>query len=61
MSVLKFACYFLAEKPSFLVVNISPDAYVKELLNAIRVQIELEFKGQHFNDLYFFKASLFFI
>ena len=61
MSVLKFACYFLAELPSFLVVNISPDAYVEELLEAIRVQIKFEDEKVNINDLHFFKASLFFI
>ena len=61
VKTMKFACYFLAEKPSFLVVNISSDAYVSELLEAICAEIEFADKKANVDDLHFFKASLFFI
>ena len=61
MSVWKFACYLLGEKPRFLVVNLSSDAYVSELLEAICVEIEFADKKVNIDDLHFSKASLFFI
>ena len=56
-----FACYFLGEKPHFLAVNIRPDAYVEELLQAIHLNLEFDGKKANINDLHFFKASLFLI
>src|SRR5882724_2815368 len=59
--LFKFACYFPAEEPLFLPINIELDAWVAELLKAI--QLELQSLGREVSrkDLRLFKVNLFFL
>ena len=59
--LFKFACYFPAEEPLFIPINIESDAWTVELLDAI--QMELKSLGQDVRrtDLQLFKVNLFFL
>jgi hypothetical protein len=59
--LFKFACYFPAETPLFIVINIESDAWMVELLEAI--QMELQSLGREVSrtDLRLFKVSMFFL
>jgi hypothetical protein len=57
--LFKFACYFPAEKPLFIPINIESDAWVTELLEEI--QLELQSLGRDISrtDLRLFKVNFF--
>jgi hypothetical protein len=59
--LFKFACYFPAETPHFLLINIESDAWMVELLKAI--QMELQSLGEDVSrtGLRLFKVNLFFL
>ena len=55
-----FTCYFPAERPLFITVNIESDSWVNELLDAIHVK--LKNKGQEdVSDLRLYKVTMFFL
>lgn len=55
---MKLACYFPAETPSFDVVDIDDNAYVKELLKAIYEELKSQGHDVHRNDLFLYKVCL---
>ena len=59
--LFKFSCYFPAEKPLFILINIESDAWMVELLEEI--QLELQSLGRNISrtDLRLFKVSFFFL
>ena len=59
--MFKFACYFPAENPLFIAVNIESDAWVVELLKAIQMKLQLLGRDVSRRDLRLFKVNLFFL
>jgi hypothetical protein len=59
--LFKLACYFPAEKPSFIVVNLQSDSWVQELSEAIAVKLQLLHSSSLASDLRLFKVNLFFL
>jgi hypothetical protein len=60
----KFACYFPAEKPVFMAIDIESDAWVEELLQAIQVRLQShgrETREVDLEDLRLFKVKWFFL
>jgi hypothetical protein len=57
----KFACYFPAEKPLYMIINVESDAWVDELLLAIRVRLQEYGREIDLDDLHLFKVKLFFL
>ena len=59
--LFKFPCYFPAEKPLFILINIESDAWMVELLEEI--QLELQSLGRNISrtDLRLFKVNFFFL
>ncbi|KAF8727267.1 hypothetical protein AX14_007435 [Amanita brunnescens Koide BX004] len=55
---LTLACYFPAEKPIFLAINIEPDAWVDEVLHAIQRRFQLQRREVDLDDLRLFKTHL---
>ena len=58
---LTLACYFPAEKPIFLAINIEPDAWVDEVLHAIQRRFQLQRREVDLDDLRLFKVKLSFL
>jgi hypothetical protein len=58
---LKLACYFPAEKPVFMAINIEPDAWVGELLKAIQKNFPSQRREVDLDDLRLFKVKLSFL
>jgi len=58
---LKFACYFPAEEPLFVAVNISSDDWTSELLEAIQKKLSLLGREVILKDLHLFKVPSFFL
>ena len=59
--LFKFACYFPAEDPLFLPINIESDAWVAELLKAIKLELQSLGREVSHKDLRLFKANVFFL
>ena len=57
----KLACYFPAEKPIFMAINIESDAWVDELLDAIQARFQLQRREVDLDDLRLFKVKFFFL
>ena len=57
----KFACYFPAEEPLFIPIDIESDAWVKQLLKAIQVELKSCGREVSLKDLRLFKVNLFFL
>jgi hypothetical protein len=57
----KFACYFPADKPLFMAVNIESDAWVVEPLWAVRLKLQSHRREVDLDDLRLFKVKLFFL
>jgi hypothetical protein len=55
---LELACYFPAERPSFIVVEIDSDAYVEKLSVAVYEELKIEGQDVQLQDLYLFKVPL---
>jgi hypothetical protein len=60
MMIFKFACYFPAEKPLYMTINVESDAWVDELLLAIRMRLQEHRREIDLDDLRLFKVKLFF-
>jgi hypothetical protein len=58
---LKFACYFPAEKPLYMTINIESEARVDELLLAIRARLKEHRREVEIDDLRLFKVKLSFL
>lgn len=56
----KLACYFPAENPIFLVINVESDVWVEELLEAIQEKFRLRHREVDLDDLRLFRVKLFF-
>jgi hypothetical protein len=59
--LFKFACYFPAENPLFIAINVESDAWVEELLLAIRARLQEHRRKIDPDDLRLFKVKLFFL
>ena len=59
--LFKFACYFPAETPVFIPINIESDAWIVELLKAIQVELQSLGRDVSLTDLRLFKVNLFFL
>ena len=57
----KLACYFPAENPIFLVINVESDVWVEELLEAIQEKFRLRHREVDLDDLRLFRVKLFFL
>ena len=57
----KLACYYPAEKPLFMAINIESDAWVSELLEAIQAKLQSHHREFDVNDLRLFRVKLFFL
>jgi hypothetical protein len=55
---LELACYFPAERPSFIVIDIDSDAYVKKLLRAVYEELKLEDQDVQLQDLCLYEVRL---
>ena len=55
-----FTCYFPAEDPLFVPININLNAWVAELLKAIQVELQLLGREVSHKDLRLFKVNLIF-
>ncbi len=58
---LKLACYFPAEKPIFMAIDVEPDAWVDEILQAIQKRFQLQRLEVDLDDLRLFKVKLSFL
>ncbi|KAF8623060.1 hypothetical protein AX15_006528 [Amanita polypyramis BW_CC] len=56
--IFKLACYFPAEKPLFMAINIESDAWIEELLQAIQVKFQSRRREVDLDDLRVFKADV---
>jgi hypothetical protein len=60
--LVKFTCYFPAEKPLFMPIRIDSNDWVVELLKAIAVELHSRGrKNVKVDDLHLFKVNLFFL
>ena len=59
--ILKLACYFPAENPLFMAINVESDVWVDELLEAIQAKLQSRHREFDLNDLRLFKVKLFFL
>ena len=60
--LFKFACYFPAEEPLFIPINIESDAWTVELQEAIQMKLQLYYgRDVSRTDLRLFKVNLFFL
>jgi hypothetical protein len=60
--LFKLACYFPAENPLFIVVNLQSESWVQELSNAIAVELHSGGRTDvKLDDLRLFKVNLFFL
>jgi len=59
--LFKFACYFPAEKPLFILINIESDAWMVELLEAIQMELQSLGRDVSRTDLRLFKVNIFFL
>jgi hypothetical protein len=59
--LFKLACYFPAETPLFIPINIESDAWMAELLEAIQVKLQSLGRDVSRTDLRLFKVNLFFL
>ena len=57
--LFKFACYFPAETPLFIPINIESDAWMAELLKAIQIKLQSLGRDVGRTDLRLFKVNLF--
>ena len=57
--LFKFACYFPAKNPCFIVINIESDSWARELLIAIEVQLHKANVQVELDNLRLFKVNLF--
>jgi Crinkler effector protein N-terminal domain len=58
MTKLNLACYFPAETPSFVPINIDSHAYVKQLSEAIYEKLKTKDHDVQFKDLSLYKVCL---
>ncbi|KAF8329867.1 hypothetical protein F5887DRAFT_1003612 [Amanita rubescens] len=56
--IFNLACYFPAEKPLFMSVNIESDAWLDRLLEAIHVKLQSHHREVDLDDLRLFKADV---
>ncbi|KAF8335524.1 hypothetical protein F5887DRAFT_989005 [Amanita rubescens] len=56
--IFNLACYFPAEKPLFMTVNIESDAWLDRLLEAIHVKLQSHHREVDLDDLRLFKADV---
>ena len=56
-----FACYFPAENPLFITVDIKLDAWVKSLSKAIAAELKLEGQDVRPSQLRLYKVAIFFL
>ena len=59
--LFKFACYFPAEEPLFIPINIESDAWTVELLDAIQMELKSLGRDVSHADLRLFNLNLFFL
>ena len=59
--LFKFACYFPAEEPLFIPINIESDAWTVELLDTIQMELKSHDRDVRLRDLRVFKVNLFFL
>ena len=60
--MFKFACYFPAEEPLFIPINIESDAWTVELQEAIQMKLQLYYgRDVSRTHLWLFKVNLFFL
>jgi hypothetical protein len=55
---LELACYFPAERPSFIVIDIDSDAYAKKLSEAVYERLKIEDQDVKLRDLYLCQVRL---
>jgi len=59
--LFKFACYFPAEEPLFIVINIESDAWMAELLEEIQLELQSFGRDVRRTDLRLFKVNFLFL
>ena len=59
--MFKFACYFPAETPHFLLINIDSDAWMAELHKAVHMELQSLAEDVSRTGLRLFKVNLFFL
>ena len=59
--LFKFVCYFPAEAPLFIPINIESDAWKVELLDAIQMELKSLGRDVSHADLRLFNLNLFFL